>query len=131
MAYEEKHWIGVNSTAGHFAMWAVRQSPYGFPDELQEAVSVFRTGLALQFGKEPEMNLGAARITKQTLYKIVYRIICAMPICRAWNTAKSNPGVEFVFTSAFTSNHPDYDIIDLDALATNVTKSTWQEHLEY
>lgn len=32
------HWIMLDTLLGHFAMWAVRQSPYTVPDNLAEAL---------------------------------------------------------------------------------------------
>lgn len=42
MALEEKHWVRLNSTVAYFAMWALRQSPYGWPDDLQLATCAAR-----------------------------------------------------------------------------------------
>lgn len=126
-----KRCIGMASTAAYFAMWAIRQSPYGWPDDLQEALSQFRTAIAAKFWAVEDCSMGASHLTRQQLRDIVYSSICEIPTCRVWNTPKANPGAEFVFVSSFTRNHPDHDLIDLDALAGNITKSTWDEHSEY
>ena len=128
MALEEKHWVRLNSTVAYFAMWALRQSPYGWPDDLQLATAEFKRQLADKFAE----GLGdSARLSKSQLNGIVYTIIASLPICRKWNTPKANPGAEFVFVSAFSKNHPDHDCIDLNALSGNITMSAWKESLQY
>jgi hypothetical protein len=107
---------------GHFAMWAVRQSPYLLPEELEKGIE--------EFDKTLHSNIEAGN---ETLIETTYRdlkgnienTISNSKIISSWNVAKKGSGP--VFASAYSTPKPDYDFIDLDALVRNIAQSVWLE----
>lgn len=88
---------------GHFAMWAIRQSPSDQPGDLSRGVAQFLDNLPVEDGRE---------YTCASLRKQVEVAIKESPVTISWN--ETPPGVDF---------------IDLDALARNIAHSVWLEIL--
>lgn len=107
--------VAHKSIAGALAHWAVSQSPYTVPDSLGQAVVQFME----HWGGKDYLMMNAAN-----LKTAIRRTIDQCPLIVAWNTPKHegavNPDLGIAFVSRYESIKPDYDFIDLDALAHNV-----------
>jgi hypothetical protein len=101
--------------AGALAQWAVRQSPYTVPDNLGAAVIEF-----MQQWPHADYERLDADVLKAEIRAVIER--CAL--VKAWNEPKLqgavNPDYGAAFVSRYETIKPDYDFIDLDALAHNV-----------
>lgn len=107
--------VSHKSLAGALAHWAVSQSPYVVPENLGEAVTQFME----QWGGRDYLMMSDV-----TLKMAIRRTIGECPLIVAWNTPKTEgavrPELGIAFVSRYESIKPDYDFIDLDALAHNV-----------
>lgn len=111
-----------NVVVGHFAMWAVRQSPYLLPEELDKGIE--------EFDKQLHSNIKAGNVTLiETTYSDlkgnIENAISNSKIISSWNVSKKGSGP--VFVSSYSEPKPDYDFIDLDALSRNIAQSVWLE----
>jgi hypothetical protein len=95
---------------GSLANWAVRQSPHTVPDNLAGAIVQFNEAWSLE---------EHAEIDSKRLLKEVATTIAKCPAIVAWNTSKKG-GQDPVFVTRYSQPQPDYDFIDLDALARNI-----------
>lgn len=109
---------------GQFANWVVQQSPYEVPD-ITEALAGFNDYVTTLMGGETvrkfdyeELNI---LISEEAFEKI--------PAVLALNVAKvtSGPG----YANRFNKGHPDYDFIDLAALARNIFYSIIRNHINW
>lgn len=104
-----------NAVLGQLANWAVRQSPYLYPENLPRALDEFYKAFhssAEYFATNCGMLCGLIR-----------RAFDTCPTIIAWNSPKDGSNPEFVAYSRFGNPAPDQDIIDLDALARNMAHS--------
>jgi hypothetical protein len=108
--------VSHKSLAGSLAHWAVSQSPYTVPENLGAAVEQFME----HWGGNDYLMM-----TSANLKTAIRRTIDQCPLIVAWNTPKIegavNPGLGVAFVSRYESINSDYDFIDLDALAHNVS----------
>lgn len=111
--------VSKSMVVGHLAMWAVRQSPYLTPDSLSAGIREFSNG----FKAEEFDHMDLADLKGR-----IKAAIESSPIVLSWNNSKKGKH-EIVFVSRFSEPHPDYDFIDLGALAGNVGRSVWLENL--
>lgn len=114
--------VSKSVVVGHFAMWAVRQSPYLLPEGLDKGIKEFDGCLVF---KE---TIGHEELIETTYTDLKGKIedaISNSSMISSWNVAKKGSGP--VFVSIYSEPEPDYDIIDLDALARNVAQSVWLE----
>lgn len=101
---------------------AVRQSPYLLPESLEKGIEKFNECLVF------EKKIGDEELIETTYSDLKEKISNAISnsdIISSWNTAKKGSGD--VFVSAYSEPEPDYDFIDLDALARNTAQSIWLE----
>jgi len=112
----------ANSICGAFAMWAVRQSPYSIPTDLEIAAQYIHDNWELRFGKEFSSH------NCDMIEKWLQEIFLGSPTIINWNNAK-NHNREFVFSSRYDKPAPDDDIIGLDALARNIAHTLTLERL--
>jgi hypothetical protein len=106
----------------HFAMWAVRQSPYLLPEELDKGIEEFDLQL------HSNIIAGIVTLIESTYSDLrgnIENAIRNSKIISSWNVPKKGSGR--VFVTAYSHPKPDYDFIDLDALARNITDSVWLE----
>jgi hypothetical protein len=108
---------------GHFAMWAVRQSPYLFPEELGKGIAEFDKTLHSNIEAGIETLIAT---TYKELKENIENTIANSKIISSWNVPKKGSGGP-VFVSAYSCPKQDYDIVDLDALARNIAQSVWLE----
>lgn len=108
--------------AGHFAMYAVRQSPYLFPEQLEKGIEAFNKYL---IPSDKVCSEDFIETTYTELRDNIRNAITNSDIITSWSIAKKGTGN--VFVSAYSKPKPDYDCIDLDALARNIAQSVWLE----
>ena len=120
--------ITTNELAGYLACWAVRQSPYGCPEGLENAVTDFRA----HWPHDPELPVMPCLYWESLndLRKAVTEACEMIPSIAIWNQPKSGHGSAFVFSSRYDQPNPDDDFIDLDALGNNIARSAWAEATE-
>ena len=107
---------------GHFAMWAVRQSPYLLPEELEKGIGDFDKYLISNINAGKEYMI---ETTYKELRDIIRNAITKSDTISLWNIAKKGTGP--IFVTRYDEPEPDYDFIALDALARNVAHSVWLE----
>lgn len=109
---------------GPFANWVVQQSPYEVPD-IQAPLLAYANYVSLAFGgescKEFSYDELAAIVHEDEFEKI--------PEILALNVPKvaSGPG----YANRHVVTHPDYDFIDLGALARNVFYSMLRSYINW
>lgn len=107
---------------GHFAMWAVRQSPYLSPNDLDTGIEEFNENFV------SSTKIGNADIIETTYIELednIKNAISYSDTISSWNIAKKGAGP--IFVSMYSEPKPDYDFIDLEALARNIAQSVWLE----
>lgn len=109
--------VSRHSVLGHLAMWAVRQSPYCYPEGLSKGIAEFEENYT-----PPEYQ----KMSINQLETFIKEAIAKSPTILAWNNPKKGKHT-MVFTSRYDSVKPDYDFIDLAALARNIKHSLWLE----
>jgi hypothetical protein len=108
--------------AGVFAMWAVRQSPYIVPDNLQQGILEFMAGFDCS---KPMLEWKYPLEFSQA----VLDSITKSPVCLGWNESwnESKNGRDgIVFSSRYGTAHPDDDFIDLHALQMNICRTIFE-----
>lgn len=108
-------WICADTIRRIFAGWAVCQHPFHQPPELFKAIEVL-----VEFC-EPDRN-GMVRVRSLPLFlERLEEAIKALPICDVWNRPRKG-NAKYVFVSRYFTVNPEYDFIDIDALARNVSR---------
>ncbi len=100
-----------NAVLGQLAQCAVRQTPYLVPTDLGLAIEEMAYAIS---GFEEYFYTSC-----QSLHELIRRSFDECPAIQAWNVPKKG-NHQMVFVSRFETPDPDYDFIDLDALARNV-----------
>lgn len=117
-------WLMRGDFTGMFARWVVEQSPYEVPD-FREALTQFNgyitevmAGETCKLFTYDELS---AVISDEQLEKI--------PAVLALNVAKIGSGPAFV--DRHSKPHPDFDFIDLGALARNIFYSMVRSYINW
>jgi hypothetical protein len=110
-----KMFFSRGEVCGALAMWAIRQSPYPMPDNLEAAV-------ASMFDALPDDG-DWFWATESQLREMVELICLNDETIVAWNQPKSGHTAEIVFSSRYDEPNPDDDFIDLHALANNICRT--------
>jgi hypothetical protein len=113
--------VSPSQVAGTLAMWAVRQSPYPVPDNLE---------LVIRRVEElfPCDEFGFHEVAGQDeLYRLLAQIGEQIPELLAWNERKNGNAAPIGFVSRYGRPDPDNDFIDLYALWSNVARSVAAE----
>ena len=112
--YKDKNFYFMRSDfMGAFAYWSVKISPYNDPD-ISSPLSAFSRYLSFVF---PD-NL-PKKFTYDELREIVNeKVFEEIPAIRALNEPKISSGEGY--NNRYDNPHPDYDFIDLGALARNI-----------
>ena len=123
---KKKRVVSEHTVIGHFAMWTVRQSPYGYPKNLKKGLIEFKDNYA-----PPEYQ----KMSIKQLQVFIASAIEKSPTIKSWNNPKKGKHT-MVFTSRYNSVKPDYriagtflDFIDLTALGRNTGHSVWLENM--
>jgi hypothetical protein len=116
--------VSPSQVAGTLAMWAIRQSPYPVPDNLDAVVRRFEELF-------PRDEIGFHEIADEdALYKLVGSLSEQIPELLAWNQRKNSNDAPLGFVSRYDRPEPDNDFIDLHALWGNVARSVAAEERE-
>jgi hypothetical protein len=120
-------YISKKDFTGNLSRWAVRQSPYSCPDNL-ERVIIKADGAWPSDTIEREHHL--KEWSHDEFEEFVHRFVYSTPEVISWNSAKSGrQGNSFV--SAFGPlQAPEDDFIDLDALVRNVVNDCWKQDID-
>ena len=104
---------------GTVAKYAISQSPYAYPENLEIVLSKFNSSIDEDFNKAPLRVFEWSNFEELVNYLSSH--LGKIPEYVAWNDRKNGRESEFAFTSAYDSDtNPDDDFIDLDALERNV-----------
>lgn len=115
---DKKHRVvSKEKVVGHLAGWAVRQSPYGYPKNLDKGLNEFRKHYA-----PPDYQ----KMNIKQLQTFITDAINKSPTIKSWNNPKKGRHT-MVFVSRYNSIKPDYDFIDLTTLGRNTGHSVWLE----
>ena len=109
-----------STVISHFAMWAVRQSPYLYPAELRHGIEEFNT--ALDYGSE-----NYCETTCNDLKADICTAISKSDTIKAWNVPKVSKVDGAIWVTRGSNPIADHDIIDLHALSRNIAHSVWLE----
>jgi hypothetical protein len=128
----------VSTVAGWFAMWAVRQSPYGYPDKLDKVVHRLRRELLHHARSVPKANrlmkaAGMFTIDQNALEDLILSVLKPCREFQKWNQRKNGNKAPFGISTRYddpSKRDPDDDFIDLDALARNVAHGVAAEEIE-
>ena len=123
---EKEFFINLSDVCNVFLRWAVQQSPYEWPDNLQTAFFKLKAYLSnhfmCKFG-----DLVCDWFVQRELDELLQTAFCAIPEIYAWNSPKAGGNPSFVAHSRYWKVDPDYDIVDLGALAGNITCTVLNE----
>jgi len=121
----EKRGFLKSVVVGHFAMWATRQSPYLCPDDFAVGIEEFNGALVFEDGVAIDDQL-YVETTCGELETSVCKALSKCETVMSWNVPMKG-AQKYVVVSRYHQPHPDYDIIDVHALARNVAHSVWTE----
>jgi len=121
--WTKRHWVFKHDITAALAKWAIRQSPYAYPERLDEVVKYLDACLDVEFKKAGCLDTSdiMAELSLCEINKMLYGILHEQGVeaFDNWNKAK-NGSEEIVLASRYSKAHPDSDFIDLDALLHNV-----------
>ena len=102
-------------TVAEVAKWAIRQSPYDFPSNLETAsVKLLRL---LPTG---DYELGYFKLSAEAFEKLLLELLLSIPEVLLWTEPKNKTGASFICCSAYDKPQADNDCIDIYALVRNV-----------
>lgn len=128
--------VSVNDIMGEIAKYAILQSPYLFPKDLEKALVEFERAITSLLEKKEIPDTPGQRRYYQLddrwdLEEVIMVAIGKCPLIVAWNEPKKGKEREFMFVSMHDGKRdPDYDFIDLHALAGNVANALYHYQLE-
>jgi hypothetical protein len=112
-------WVFLDNITGAFAKWAVRQSPYGCPENLESVIRYLAACLARDV---PWDAMGMAKLSLCDINLLLHNILLDKGVTYfdAWNVPKKGKHETRFFSVMDGPGDPDYDFIDLYALLHNV-----------
>lgn len=112
-----KRYTSLKDITGGLALFAVKQSPYACPIDLEKVINYLDACLR----KSVDWENGFAQLSLCDISNLLYDILYEQGIScfDAWNKAKKSKGT-IKFVTTHNEEDPDYDFIDLDALLRNV-----------
>lgn len=137
--WNKTHCVSRKDITGALAKWAIRQSPYTWPDNLEGVIKYLDACLKRDIAWSPlgVPNDGIATLSLRDVAKLLYDILYEQGFAPFddWNKCKKGDTPELKFTSSFEgAGDPDRDFIDLDALITNVCielRTHFREHARF
>ena len=117
-------WLCKSSFMGAFAYWAVSQSPYDTPN-ITEPLKAFGRYVDKLFGADEVIETSYQELQELISEKVFESI----PEIEKLNHAKIEIKGFIASTSRSHKTKPDYDYIDLSALARNVFSMLLREHI--
>ncbi len=122
METEKKFVISKRNILGEIAHWAVCQSPYHRPDNLEIVLDKFNEIIKAV----PNYPTFTYRQLRELLDELK-----TIPEFMLWNERKNGNQAQHKFVDRYsTDENPDDDFIDLDALTRNVANSIAREGSE-
>lgn len=117
-------WVFSSDIVGAVALWAVKQSPYAVPDNLETVLKALHEIVRPSFN-EVDMRKFS---TIDEIEGFVSASLRVIPEYMAWNERKNGNDAAFKFTSRYDGpGNPDDDFIDLGALERNVAMHITQQ----
>lgn len=116
MIFSKKYLIG------ELARWAINQSPYYIPENLEIVLRKLSDLLPTYTFNE----YGYKKMKKNEFHKWLFDIIIQIPELVEWNSSKDGNKSPFKFVSRYDEPNPDSDFVDLDALVMNIKRSLIQ-----
>ena len=113
--YKDKEfWFMRSDFLGAFAYWAVAQSPYDTPD-ITPALKAFNDYISGKIQSNP------VKFTYSELQEFINeKVFESIPEIEKLNHPKIDVGQKINFCDRYSQPKPDYDFIDLGALARNI-----------
>ena len=120
---EKEFWFMLSDFVGAFAYWATTQSPYKILDIA--ALKAFKEYILELY---PKINEMPEMFTYKELSKIITEdVFEGIPEIELLNNPKVSSGEGY--SKRHTTWHPDYDFIDLGALARNIFYMMCREYI--
>ena len=101
------------------AHWAIKQSPYLIPDNLNVVLTKFNDIMNKDSYFEQFCKIRLGWFTFRELEEYCHLILEDVPEYLAWNNRKNGNNYPYGFASRYSSPSPDNDFIDLSALIKN------------
>ena len=114
MIFSKKYLIGES------ARWAINQSPYYVPDNLEIVLRKFSDLLPTYTF---DGGYGFKKMKKDEFSKWLFDIITQIPELVNWNNPKNGNNSQYLFTSRYDEPAPDSNFVDLHALVRNIKQS--------
>lgn len=117
------HYWSYRDVVGMFARWAICQSPYPLPENLEDACTKLYELLEKHHPITEKKDLGLMKLTLKQLDVLLEKCFDEMKILEVWNTPKiigSDYLRGWVAVSRYWDVDPDRDFIDIDALRRNI-----------
>lgn len=116
----KKFLFNKNDILSGVAKWGVAQSPYHRPEKLEVVLDKLNKILDPLF-TEKDAYGNWLHLSYEDLIEFIFKHTTSIPEFVAWNEPKINAGPNFIASSSrYHTTKPDYDYIDLHALARNV-----------
>ncbi len=112
---DNKFWLMRSDFLGAFAYWAVAQSPYDSPD-ITPALQAF----SAYVGNRIKENVPEQFTYTELQEFINEKVFESIPEIEKLNHPKIDVGQTINFCDRYSKPKPDYDFIDLGALARNI-----------
>ena len=124
--YKDKEfWFMRSDFLGAFAYWAVAQSPYDTPD-IMPALKAFAEYLSAKIKENP------VKFTYTELQEFINeKVFESIPEIEKLNHPKIDVGQKINFCGRDFEPKPDYDFIDLNALARNIFFMLMRENITH
>ena len=122
--WTKKYWTFIDNITGALAKWAIRQSPYACPDNLETVIKYLEACLQREFEKLPEEHRAAdmGRLSLCEVNKFLHDILGEFDLVKQWNECKNGDTPNLSFTDRYAGKqNPDDEFIDLGALFHNVS----------
>ena len=120
---EEKRCTSLKDIISYFAKWAIAQSPYPCPDNLEKIVNYLDTKLRENYNWQRLGDFIYQDLSLKDIKNMLKETLEPYELFMEWNSPKKGSHT-IMFVSAYDGpRNPDYDFIDLDALYNNVSIS--------
>lgn len=126
--WKKKYHVTPKQVVGHFAMWALRQTPYfpNPPENLQQVLVKLNELFTARCEHVVEGKFHLLQVSMRELDTLLRALVEHIPEVLAWNERK-NKREGMAFVTRYESPEPDDDFIDLDALTRNTAMSIMLE----
>jgi hypothetical protein len=120
-----KEWIFKKEITSTLAKWAIRQSPYSYPDNLETVIRYLDACLdkSIEWKIKTDAFDAMTELSLNEISKLLYDILWDFKEFKEWNCSKKGD-VQIQYTSVYDFGNikdPDYDFIDISELINNVS----------